>query len=83
MEIEDEMNALLAKAYLEMAEGAAERKDYPEAAAIARKAIAYAEKGIYANRAVKTEAALFLNDLAERLRDYYASMTLDEEPIIF
>jgi len=76
---EDEMNALLAKASLELArEESGSPEKLPSAAEHAKQAAHLAELGIYSNQSVKTEALLLLNSIAAQLAEHYKSL-IDSE----
>ena len=64
-ELEDEFQALLAKAYLALAK--AEKNDFPLAATYLGKSIRYADCGLYANASVKAEAVILLQQTASFL----------------
>lgn len=70
-ELSDEFCAILARAFLGKARLDAHTGRYKEAAGATENAVDYAQKGIYANNTLKTEALLFLNEVAEKLSDYY------------
>ena len=70
-ELADEFQAILARAYLGKAKEEAASGNYKEAAGLTESAADYAQKGIYANDTLKTEALLFLNDVVEKLSSYY------------
>lgn len=75
--LEDEFNAIKAKAYLELAEkftGDESAEKMQAAVNYAKFAAELSQKGIYSNEAVKTEAMLVLNNLAQRLAEYYKSL---------
>ena len=72
-DLSDEFYAILARCYYGLAETIAE-ENTARAVEYAREAAALAERGIYANPAVKTEALKLLNSLAERLSSYYAGL---------
>ena len=62
--ISDEANAVLARAYLEMAK---ECEKSREAIAFAQKAQKHADEGIFKSREIKAAALLLADELAERL----------------
>lgn len=70
-ELSDEFYAILARACLGKARLMAAEGNYKEAAGLAESAADYAQKGIYANNTLKTEALLFLNEAVEKLSSYY------------
>lgn len=72
-ELEDEFCALSARCFLGLAEKLSE-DDAVQAVDYAKKAAELAEKGIYANPALKSEAASLLKVLAERLAKYYSGL---------
>ncbi len=75
----DELWAISAKSCLALAKRLSEENSEEamrRAADHARRAAELAEKGIYSNNSVKTEALLLLNDLARRLSEYYGSMAM-------
>lgn len=76
----DELAALRAKAYLELAKKAKEDDltSLQTAADHARRAAQLSDKGIFANSSVRSEALLLLNSIAGRLSDYYKSMAAGE-----
>lgn len=65
-ELEDEFQALLAKAFLALAKSAAET-DPALAASYLSKTIRYADQGLYANASVKAEAVILLQEAAASL----------------
>lgn len=71
--IEDELYAVSARCCLKTAEELSGEKT-AEAVEYAKKAADLAERGFYANPALKAEAVELLNDLAERLSRYYAAL---------
>lgn len=82
---EDEICALKAKAFLELAKAGSVEKEpahLQKAVEYARAASELSQRGIYSNSAVKTEAVLTLSELAHRLADYYKDMTSDEQQSI-
>lgn len=76
----DELSALRARAYLELARCAEEGdlSSLQEAADNAKKAAQLSERGVFANQYVRSEALLLLNSIAGRLSDYYKSMAAGE-----
>lgn len=66
----DEFAAVRARCCLRMAERLAEENP-PKAADYAREAASLAEKGFYANSALKAEASKLLVEIAEKLKKYY------------
>ncbi len=66
-ELEDEFQALLAKAFLALAK--AETSNPPVSAAYLSKAIHYADCGLYANASVKAEAVILLQQAASHITD--------------
>ena len=76
----DEVAALRARAYLELAKKQqdGDPSQLQAAADNAKRAAAYAERGIFSNPTVKTEALLLLNSIATRLSDYYKSLITGE-----
>lgn len=76
----DELAALRAKAFLELSrrlqDGAPSQLQ--EAAEHAKRAAQLAERGMFANPSVRSEALLLLNTIAGRLSDYYKSMMTGE-----
>lgn len=66
----DEFTAVSARCCLRMAEQLAE-ENFPKAAEYAKEAASLAEKGFYANSALKAEAAKLLGEIAEKLKKYY------------
>lgn len=70
-ELTDEFCAILARACLGRAREEAAQGRLKEAADLTESAADYTQKGIYANDTLKTEALLFLNEVAERLSSYY------------
>lgn len=65
-ELEDEFQALLARAFLSLAKSAASG-DPALAASYLSKAIRYADQGLYANASIKAEAVLLLQEAAASL----------------
>ena len=65
-ELEDEFQALFAKAFLALAKSAA-KSDPALAASYLSKTIRYADQGLYANASVKAEAVLLLQEAAASL----------------
>ncbi len=65
-ELEDEFQALLAKAFLALAKSAA-KSDPALAASYLSKTIRYADQGLYANASVKAEAVILLQETAASL----------------
>lgn len=63
----DEFSAILSRAYLNLAKRKLLSANYPEAARLSQKAMEYAEKGIYANAAVKAESIVILSQAADKL----------------
>ncbi|WP_246019675.1 helix-turn-helix domain-containing protein [Bacilliculturomica massiliensis] len=70
-ELSDEFCAILARACLGNARKEAAQGNLKEAAALTESALDHSQKGIYANDTLKTEALLFLNEVAEKLSSYY------------
>ena len=79
---EDEINAMRAKAFLELAKSykAGDIASLQKCAEQAKTAASLADKGLYANESVKSEALLLLGELAQKLSDYYKSMIDSELP---
>lgn len=71
--LEDELYAVSARCYLKLAEEIS-AENTAEAVEYAKKAADLAERGLYANTALKAEAVRLLNVLAERLSKYYAGL---------
>lgn len=71
--LEDEFYAVSARCYLKLAEEIS-AENTAEAVEYAKKAADLAERGLYANAALKAEAVRLLNVLAERLSRYYAGL---------
>lgn len=66
--IQDELYALAARACLSRARIAAQNGEPPEETiTLTRRAIDYAEKGLYANEALRSEAVLYLNEQVRSL----------------
>lgn len=74
-ELSDEFNALLGRAYLEMAKELEGQGELQEVAGLVKKSIEYSEVGVYANHGLKTEGLLFLNQVADRLSNYYIELS--------
>ena len=64
----DEIQALSAKAYYELAKKTAEEGNLVKAVDFAQRSIICAEKGVYANDTRKTEGILLLNQFASKLK---------------
>ncbi len=64
----DEAYAIIARAYLKMAEAAEKEESFTTAAELADKAYISADKGIYASRDIMTASSLLLNRIAEKLK---------------
>lgn len=71
--LEDEFYAVSARCCLKAAEELSS-ENTAEAVEYAKKAADLAERGFYANPALKAQAVSLLNDLAERLSRYYAGL---------
>lgn len=65
--LSDEFSAIFSHACLGLAKEALQLGKYPEAARFSQKAMEYADKGIYANAAVKSESIIILKQAAEKL----------------
>jgi transcriptional regulator with XRE-family HTH domain len=63
----DEFSAIFSQACLGLAREALQLGKYPEAARYSHKAMEYAEKGVYANVAIKSESIMILKKAAEKL----------------
>ena len=72
-ELEDEFCALSARCFFGLAEKLS-KDNAVQAVDYAKKAAELAEKGIYANPALKSEAASLLKVLAEKLAKYYSGL---------
>ena len=72
----DEFCAVLARCCYGLAEEIAE-EDTVRAVEFAKKAASLAERGLYASPALKRSSLKLLNDLAERLSEYYAGLISD------
>ncbi|MGN0674702.1 MAG: helix-turn-helix domain-containing protein [Oscillospiraceae bacterium] len=68
--LSDEFSAVKARCYLKLAEETAD-SDAAKAVEYAKEAAVLAERGFYANSALKAEASALLNNLAEQLKKYY------------
>ena len=68
-ELSDEFEALLAKAFLALAKSAISR-DPSLAASYLRKAVRYADQGLYANASVKAEAVILLQETAAAIAGF-------------
>ena len=75
----DEVAALRARAFLELAKKAKDDLTSLQTAADnAKKAAQLSERGIFSNPSVRSEALLLLNSIASRLSDYYKNMAAGE-----
>ncbi|MBP1561356.1 MAG: helix-turn-helix transcriptional regulator [Oscillospiraceae bacterium] len=74
--LKDEFTAVLAQCYFKLAEVSA-ADNTVKAVEYAKEAAALAEKGFYANDALKGKAINLLNSLAEQLSRYYAGLISD------
>lgn len=66
-ELSDEFSALLTRSYLELAKKAEQNDNNQKASKYVSLALEYADRGLYANSVIKSEAVLLLNDIAQKL----------------
>lgn len=72
--LRDEYEAILALSYLGLAKQNAGLENAAKAVEYAKLSSGYAEKGLYANPAVKSEAVRLINRLAQELSKYYTEL---------
>lgn len=79
-EIADELYALAARALLERARAEQGDGTPNDVLQLVRRAIDYADKGLYRNETLRSEAVLFLHEQAQRLGAYYQSLVAPGNP---
>lgn len=78
--VSDELYALGARACLGWARAMAEEDVLADVTRLMRRAIDYAGRGLYASESLAAECALFLNQQAARLSQYYLSLAVPDAP---
>lgn len=73
--IADELYALAARASFLAAQDCFQAEQSQQAAALCQRAIDCAAQGLYANEALRQEAAALLKQSAEKLREYYEKLS--------
>lgn len=71
----DEFSAILALACLGFAKQLISAGELPDAASILKNSIFFSSKGLYANSSLKTESILLLQEIAEKLGNYYLQLS--------
>lgn len=79
-EVADELYALAARALLERARAEQGDGTPNDVLQLVRRAIAYADQGLYRNETLRSEAVLFLHEQAQRLGAYYQSLVAPGTP---